>query len=413
MPNIMASMRNWVKDPSTENNGRVIVVHCKAGKGRSGTVACSYLISEEKWSMEDALNRFTARRMRAGFGAGVSIPSQLRWVGYVEQWTNIGKVYMERQIEILEVHVWGLRDGVKVAVEGFLDEGKTIKTLHVFTKKERLVVDHDVPNGGVFAELAGFNKTSNENKALSGTRLIDETQIKPQDHKQDPTGYEVGGGAVIFRPANRIILPTSDICIDFERRNRATYGWTMVTSVAHVWFNAFFESLSADGSSKSAPNGIFEIEWDAMDGIKGSSRKGIKALDRLSVVWKALDDEKQALPQIITEPALGEPVPETKPADWHKANVQSQNDGKDLGLRVESPGPSANLSRASSIKSAKSLRRIIGEEDDDDSVAGVQTHGPDGETNIPHHIEESTGDSSVTTKIASDGGIAPASGGIE
>ena len=39
MPNIMASMRNWVKDSNKEENGRVIVVHCKAGKGRSGTVA--------------------------------------------------------------------------------------------------------------------------------------------------------------------------------------------------------------------------------------------------------------------------------------------------------------------------------------------------------------------------------------
>ena len=413
VPNIMASMRNWVKDPNAEKNGRVIVVHCKAGKGRSGTVACSYLISEEKWSMEDALARFTARRMRVGFGAGVSIPSQLRWVGYVERWTNIGKVYMERQIEILEVHVWGLRDGVKVAVEGFVDEGKTIKTFHVFNKKERLVVDHDVPSGGVFAELVGLNKTSNENKALSGTKLIDGTQITPQDHKQDPTGYEVGGGAVIFRPANPIVLPTSDICIDFERRNRATYGWTMVTAVAHVWFNAFFEGLSTDGSSKSASIGIFEIEWDAMDGIKGSSRKGTKALDRLSVVWRAVDDGKQALSQIIIEPALGEPVPEMKPADWHKANIQIPSDGKDLGLRVESPGPSANPSRASSIRSAKSLRKTTDEEDDNDSVAGVQTHGPDGETNIPHPIEELTGDNSVTTKNPSGDDIATASSGIK
>ena len=408
MPNIMASMRNWVKDSNKEENGRVIVVHCKAGKGRSGTVVCSYLISEEKWSRTDALTRFTARRMRAGFGEGVSIPSQLRWVGYVEQWTNIGKVYMERHIEILELHVWGLRDGVKVAIEGFVDEGKTIKTFHVFNKKERLVVDHDVPNGGVFAELAGFNKTSNENKAISGTRLIDGSQIKPQDHKQDPTGYEVGGGAVIFRPTNAIVLPTSDICIDFERRNRATYGWTMVTSVAHVWFNAFFEGLGTDRSSKSASNGIFEIEWDAMDGIKGSSRKGTKALDRLSVVWRALDDEKQALPHIITEPALGAPVPEAKPADWHKANAHIVGSGKDLGLRVESPGPSTNPSRASSIRSAKSPRNISGEEEDDDSMAGVQTHGPNGETNIPHNIEEPSGDSLVTTNLASDGVIAPA-----
>ncbi|KAK1907553.1 hypothetical protein P3342_005880 [Pyrenophora teres f. teres] len=43
IPNIMASMRNWLH----EKPGRVAVVHCKAGKGRSGTASCSYLISEE------------------------------------------------------------------------------------------------------------------------------------------------------------------------------------------------------------------------------------------------------------------------------------------------------------------------------------------------------------------------------
>ena len=76
MPNIMASMRNWLK----AKEGRVAVVHCKAGKGRSGTASCSYLISEEGWEVEKALKRFTERRMRPGMGKGVSIPSQLRWI---------------------------------------------------------------------------------------------------------------------------------------------------------------------------------------------------------------------------------------------------------------------------------------------------------------------------------------------
>lgn len=99
-------MRNWLEDDSGKE--RVVVVHCKAGKGRSGTVACSYMISEQGWTVEDALRRFTAKRMRSGFGAGVSIPSQLRWVAYVDRWSKHGKIYTERLIEVVEVHVWGL-----------------------------------------------------------------------------------------------------------------------------------------------------------------------------------------------------------------------------------------------------------------------------------------------------------------
>jgi len=64
VPEIVGSMRGWLSG----EEGRVAVVHCKAGKGRSGTVVCSYLISEEGWSREAAEARFTERRMRAGFG---------------------------------------------------------------------------------------------------------------------------------------------------------------------------------------------------------------------------------------------------------------------------------------------------------------------------------------------------------
>jgi len=57
----------------------------KHGKGRSRTMACSYLISECRWTVSKALVRFTERRMRPGFGQGISIASQLRWVRYVNK----------------------------------------------------------------------------------------------------------------------------------------------------------------------------------------------------------------------------------------------------------------------------------------------------------------------------------------
>jgi protein-tyrosine phosphatase len=64
----------------------------------------------------------------------------------------------------------------------------------------------------------------------------------------------------------------------------------MVTSLAHVWFNAYFE-----GGYTGADSDVFEIDWEAMDGIKGSAMKGIKALDKLKVVWRyARQDGGQA-----------------------------------------------------------------------------------------------------------------------
>lgn len=376
----MASMRDWLKGPETKP-GRTVVVHCKAGKGRSGSVVCSYLISEEGWKASDALARFTERRMRSSFGEGVSIPSQVRWVGYVDRWAQHQKLYVEREIEILEVHAWGLRDGVKVAVEGFIDEGKTIKTFHVFTKSERTSTDDrqepDTPAVG------GTN--DNPSKASASSP---ELTTSPS-----PTSTT---SAVIFRPSSPLILPTSDICIDLERRNKATYGWTMVTAVAHVWFNAFFEGRGPENHGDPTSDGVFEIAWDAMDGIKGSARKGSRALDRLAVVWRAVSKRKQP-PLIITEPREGEKVPESHAADWR----QSVGGGpkKDLGLRNASPS-SVDISRANSLRSPTGEARD-GESESEDGAHGVKTHGPDGEEHVPPlgQGQASTGlDGSVESK---------------
>ncbi len=358
----MASMRDWLKDPQSGKE-RVIVVHCKAGKGRSGTVACSYLISQEGWTVEDALTRFTARRMRNGFGNGVSIPSQLRWVGYVEYWSKHQKIYVERMVEILEVHVWGMRDGVKVSIDGYVEEGKLIKTFHTFAKHERTVMDSAVKNG---PSATTFSDHLNQKPLPLHESKTQVSKNSNTDAAETALTSEPGTVAAIFRPAQPIILPTSDVNIDFERRNKAAYGFTMVTSVAHVWFNTFFESqhspttshdLTKPVSHSSDPpinssipdSGVFEITWEAMDGIKGSARKGTRALDRLAVVWRAVPESREGLSNIITEPAMGEPVPESKPADWTKANQKSNSTlGKDLGIRTDSPS-SANVSRASSM----------------------------------------------------------------
>ncbi len=371
----MASMRDWLKGLDS-NPGRVAVVHCKAGKGRSGTVACSYLISEESWTVEDAVNRFTARRMRSGFGAGVSIPSQLRWIGYVKRWTQHEKLYVERQIEVLEVHVWGLRDGVKVSLDGYVDEGRMIKTFHVFSKEERIVVDGTpatgTPNPQDEKDFTPSTATP-QTDSTSSPRPLSQSRTSPPNPQTRPPA----ASAAIFRPHTRLVLPTSDLSLSFERRNKAAYGFTMVTSVAHVWFNCYFEGSGPENGGDATPNGVFEIDWEAMDGIKGSARKGTKALDRLCVVWRAVDEAGQlGTRKIVEEPKEGQPIPETGPADWKGVSHGNAALQKTLGLRTESPHDRGH-SKAGSIKSAKST------EVDDDEFVGVKPHGPSGEEHIP------------------------------
>ncbi|KAF4967010.1 hypothetical protein FSARC_5382 [Fusarium sarcochroum] len=460
VPMIMASMRNWLhggevgggritddgrpisssKDALTpaqreeKRASRVVVVHCKAGKGRSGTVSCSYLIAEEGWKPEDALARFTERRMRPKFGAGVSIPSQLRWISYVERWTRGGKKYTDRPIEIAEIHVWGLRNGVKVDVEGFADEGKKIDVFHTFKKEERVVVDPDAPEesgiSDMIWEMAGYSVTKQKQKApdeahfseatnpgddapppaaeekepmgkaksikRKGTELLhkvspagshkgteksknDSATTTPTSSKTDVTDAnseeEPGGMAVILRPREPIRIPNSDVNISVERRNKTpkSMGLTMVTAVAHVWFNTFFEGQGPEKDGKPSDSGVFSIEWDAMDGIKGSSRKGSRAFDRIAVVWRVAGTD--ALPEEVLEPEEGQPVPQARPADWKGANIEDPDAEKDLGLRVQSPA-SADVSKASSIKSAEGS---IENKNDAEEIQGVKSSGPSGE----------------------------------
>lgn len=448
IPNLMAAMRNWIQ--RTEEGGlsesrkrRVAVVHCKAGKGRSGTVACSYLISQEGWKKSDALQRFTERRMRVGFGQGVSIPSQLRWVGYVDRWTNsLGKRYVERPVEIVEVHVYGLRDGVKVSVEGYVDNGRKIKIFHTFSRQEKIVMEERKtaetgPNSGGTSELHPIKQYPLPPKGGDKEILISSTESSPPS---STTSFNTFTNAftstfqtVLLRPSKPIVVPTSDVNIDFERRSQASNytGFTMVTSIAHVWFNTYFEG----GSNDEQESGVFEIDWEAMDGIKGSLRKGVKALDRLKVVWRYAKHTRpdaagipatamvaEPMAKVITEPEKGEPVQEGEAADWRgeatepgakrSDRVDSGRSGgalltmgtmikagagslsKELGLRPSDPG-SAEVSRAPSEERgvAEETRKPAGltqevradsqvSDPDDDDYKGVRVSGPEGEDHI-------------------------------
>ena len=419
----MASIRNWLhpeqedeKQVSGQKKRRVAVVHCKAGKGRSGTVASSYLISQEGWRKEDALRRFTERRMRAGFGEGVSIPSQLRYVGYVDCWTNsMNKQYIERPVEILELHAWGLRDGVKVSIEGFIENGQQIKNFHTFTREEKVIEEEGkAPKKPAPTSESSSNVANGEANSL----IVPDSVAKPSTAFSFGSSTSVSVSTVLFKPSAPLILPTSDINIDFERRNTAQYtGFTMVTSLAHVWFNTYFE-----GGHEGADSGVFEIDWEAMDGIKGSAKKGIKALERLKLVWRYAP-QTDALAKLITEPARGEHVVEPEAADWKHGSkedetaeaqakkadgvtsgreggaaltmgatiaVGAESLGKELGLRKEHPD-SANISGASSavnVADAKpaGTRAELAEaeqvEGSEDGSEGVKVSGPEGEDRI-------------------------------
>lgn len=345
---------------SAARGGRVVVVHCKAGKGRSGTMSCSFLIAERGWPVADALARFTERRMRAGFGEGVSIPSQQRWITYVDRWAANGKRYVDRKVQILEIHLWGARDGVRVEVEGYEDEGKKIEVFHRFSDYEGIILDGPRPDpeserasgtvspvwndealkkqakdilrsSGLLAQTAGTiiartsgllgqapSSASSSRSWLGDDSAKDRETADPPPEKEPsiPATPDTAGLAIVLRPSKPVVVPTSDVKISIERRSRPhQLAPIMIMSIAHVWFNAFFEGNGPE-LMEADRSGVFEVLWDEMDGLKGFMRVGTRAFERMAVVWKTVGEG-----EVIMQPSIGEDVGSAAPADWRGVDV--------------------------------------------------------------------------------------------
>ncbi|KAK9462368.1 putative phosphoinositide 3-phosphate phosphatase protein [Lipomyces oligophaga] len=236
IPQVISSIHQYL----SQNEENVAVLHCKAGKGRSGTMFCAYMIAQRRWSSQRALAHFTSKRMKAGFGEGVSILSQRRYIKYVEQWArDPNREYCEIPVIITEVRILNPVNGLEIKLAGFAGNGDRIETAYEFTS----------------ADHVGQRELTNPD---SGTEII-------------------------LRPSTDVYI-SSDVRFQVEKKIHGPAGLFFLSSESSAWFNIFFESR------RDEPTGTFTVPWEQTDGFKGTRKRGGKTFDSISIDWLAYEN---------------------------------------------------------------------------------------------------------------------------
>lgn len=250
---IVSEIDNFLKQDSRN----VALIHCKEGKGRSGTICCSYLMYEAKQGgvfldPEEVIGTFTKRRMKRHFGDGISIKSQIRYLHYWKRFLQFSPV-MRTNFNLYN-----------------LSEKAPFNThFSVFTK----ITIHKPSLLLVLSKLQISSYVDVEN----GLRIlpISTHKLKLPSISSSDCYYEVALGFSI-KPSMK------DIMISFNKQ----------ICIAYLWLNLYLESLGALNRPLPLENSgsIFPcrrvFKWSEFDGFRGTKSKNIPQLfDKLEIQW--------------------------------------------------------------------------------------------------------------------------------
>ncbi|XP_056449679.1 putative tyrosine-protein phosphatase TPTE [Gadus chalcogrammus] len=153
-----ADVREWMAADSRN----IIAIHCKGGKGRTGTLVCTWLIDSDQFeSAQESLDYFGERRTDRSQSSkfqGVETPSQSRYVGYYEVMKNKFDRQLPppqrlkmKSIRIHSIAGVGRGDGSDLRVKVILKKELVFKC--VCAKQEGCTVFPDVGSNSVVISL--------------------------------------------------------------------------------------------------------------------------------------------------------------------------------------------------------------------------------------------------------------------
>lgn len=236
------------------NPKNVALIHCKEGKGRTGTICTAYLMLEAKMagktiSAHEAGEVFTRNRMRAGFGRGVSTLCQIRYLDYWSRVLQMNEteratfdLFQDTKQMECDTHSSKITKLLIVGPSPLL----ALHRIKLSTYLERL----DDPNA---VEIADVRTTLSHTISVSSVCEICLDRNIPLDMKELKLSFE------------------------------GPY------SLAYTWFNIFLEGCGKSNFEKGSNESHdfkFSIPWTDFDGFLGVQGGTPKQLfDRVEVHW--------------------------------------------------------------------------------------------------------------------------------
>ncbi|KAG0653886.1 Telomerase protein component 1 [Monosporozyma unispora] len=263
----------------SENKRHICVIHCKMGKGRSGTVCVAYLMKYRNLTFEDSMDMFTEGRFKRIISQGVTIKSQLRYLQYHNSFISFDSRFQKFLLKLLRT-----------------DYSPVLHFVTVKGPTKLFLSDHI----SCWLSLKRYNPTR--------TELITIDKINLSTHMKNDTdvGYDGENQGNLKFP---ILMRTADVMFEFDiklnhwnsndnclignsLKDRNTISGLKKKikdyKKIYAWVNVFLESidfppLSEIPESLKLPdrNILLTLTWGELDTVLLSKKAGLKLFESI------------------------------------------------------------------------------------------------------------------------------------
>ncbi|KAI5950346.1 TEP1 [Candida jiufengensis] len=252
---IMMESTVAINDFLSLDQKNIAVLHCKAGKGRSGTICCAFLMYDsiinkgQDIDIDQVISYYTSKRMRFFGGDGVSILSQRRYLKY---W-----------------HMYLTNEELELRYQNWVTERKT--------KKISKIILRDCMKKEVLLSLSEY-------------------EIVRQEVNRENTIVKILIPLLNSENCN-ITKSGNDMCYELRQPIEVDEDVMIgIGNFCYIWFNMFFENelrskKSLQQNQEMVDHGNndnfqFTFKWEEVDGVRGTKLQGFKLFSKIEILLR-------------------------------------------------------------------------------------------------------------------------------